>query len=405
MKSSLFARFTLLVFFLSALAIPINAQEPPPTPVIVADVVQQPLQDHIELVGTVEPRRSSRLASETEGLVVARFRDIVEKYGGLKPLWETEAGAHCATFRKSYFDGAPPVGHQWVPRDDYRFTTAAWVRDLAASFAAGSRRYFFYWVSPTGLFSQQYDASNLIDFDGTPQPVAAAYATASRWFSDAEPAESLDLTDRVRAHLFSRPEGPFAVIYGTGMPSPATQTLSFSLPAARLRRIDMMGNVTSLDAALPVTLPVSSEPFFLLAESVSIPDLLSALRSAEIVGAPLPEPLLDKLADYRMKISDPFFRDYRFVGTVPDLGDVRAYRLTDGAKDVLVAWFGDAHGVVRDLPVARLALRVPAAQVRADDALERPVHFSSRGGLTVLEVGIVPVFLHCPGGTVIRRLP
>ena len=76
MKSFPSIRITLLVFFLSAPLVSLNAQEPPPTPVIVAEVVQQSLQDEIELVGTAEPRRRSRVASETEGLVIGRFCEV-----------------------------------------------------------------------------------------------------------------------------------------------------------------------------------------------------------------------------------------------------------------------------------------------------------------------------------------
>lgn len=47
----------------------------PPAPVIVAEVVQRTLVNHVELIGTAHPRRSSRVASRTEGHVVARFKE------------------------------------------------------------------------------------------------------------------------------------------------------------------------------------------------------------------------------------------------------------------------------------------------------------------------------------------
>lgn len=104
MKSSQFARFTLLVLFLFALAIPINAQELPPTPVIVSEVVQQPLQDKIELVGTVEPRHSSRVASETEGLVVARFREAGQPVSPGQALFRLENDALRASLIEALAD-------------------------------------------------------------------------------------------------------------------------------------------------------------------------------------------------------------------------------------------------------------------------------------------------------------
>ena len=47
----------------------------PPSPVIVSEVQQRTIIDHVEWVGTVHPRRVSQLASETEGKVVARFKE------------------------------------------------------------------------------------------------------------------------------------------------------------------------------------------------------------------------------------------------------------------------------------------------------------------------------------------
>ena len=52
-----------------------QGQERPPTPVIVAEVIQQPLAEDASYVGRVQPRRSSLVAAEAEGLVVRRFAD------------------------------------------------------------------------------------------------------------------------------------------------------------------------------------------------------------------------------------------------------------------------------------------------------------------------------------------
>jgi len=52
-----------------------RSQDRPPTPVIVAEVVQQPLVEDASFIGRVQPRRSSLVAAETEGLVVRRFTD------------------------------------------------------------------------------------------------------------------------------------------------------------------------------------------------------------------------------------------------------------------------------------------------------------------------------------------
>lgn len=50
-------------------------QERPATPVIVAEVVKQPFVEEVSVVGRIQPRRASLVASETEGLAVRRFKD------------------------------------------------------------------------------------------------------------------------------------------------------------------------------------------------------------------------------------------------------------------------------------------------------------------------------------------
>ncbi|MBI2501799.1 MAG: efflux RND transporter periplasmic adaptor subunit [Candidatus Latescibacteria bacterium] len=65
------------LFYLLLCLLPCAAvgQQMPPTPVIVAEVIRQPIADQVELVGTVQPRRASLVASQIEGRVVAVARE------------------------------------------------------------------------------------------------------------------------------------------------------------------------------------------------------------------------------------------------------------------------------------------------------------------------------------------
>ncbi|MEE2657106.1 MAG: efflux RND transporter periplasmic adaptor subunit [Candidatus Latescibacterota bacterium] len=52
-----------------------EAQDFPPSPVVVAKVIEQQPVDQVALVGTVQPRRSTKIASETDGKVIARLKE------------------------------------------------------------------------------------------------------------------------------------------------------------------------------------------------------------------------------------------------------------------------------------------------------------------------------------------
>lgn len=62
-------------------------QERPPTPVIVAEVLEQPLVEDLSFVGRILPVRSSRVAAETEGQVVRRFKDAGQAVRAGDPLF------------------------------------------------------------------------------------------------------------------------------------------------------------------------------------------------------------------------------------------------------------------------------------------------------------------------------
>ena len=333
---------------------------------------------------------------------IARFRKIVDAHGGMKPLWETEAGSHCASFRKTYFDGSGAHGKQWRAPEDYHTATARWVRSVAISFAAGNEKYFFYWIHPTGFFGQQYGVSDMVDYDGTPRPLAAAFAILSRWLSEADPVKTLKLTDRIRALVFQRKEGPIAVVYGLGMPVPDTQTLGLPIAPAKVCRIDIMGNRHPPNGEEETRLGVSSEPFYLLAPGMKAQDLIAAIEAGKVEGTPLPDEVLDKLRNYGMDLSAPFFREHRFIGTITGLGDVSGYRFATDGTDVLVLWYGQATGVVHDLPSKRLIVVAAKEELTATDALRRKVHLLGRGKRTYLAVSLTPVFLVCPRGTKVQ---
>ena len=77
----------LLLLLLIPLPGAVAGQERPPTPVIVAEVLEQPLVEDLSFVGRILPVRSSRVAAETEGKVVQRFKDAGQTVGAGDPLF------------------------------------------------------------------------------------------------------------------------------------------------------------------------------------------------------------------------------------------------------------------------------------------------------------------------------
>lgn len=64
---------------LGCMAVPVHAQQRPPAPVIVSAVLAREVADEITLVGTVQGRRNSMVASETNGSVVAVLKEAGQR--------------------------------------------------------------------------------------------------------------------------------------------------------------------------------------------------------------------------------------------------------------------------------------------------------------------------------------
>ena len=77
-----------LLLLLILLPAALTGQERPPSPVIVAEVLEQPLVEDLSFVGRILPVRSSRVAAETEGQVVKRFKDAGQTVRAGDPLFE-----------------------------------------------------------------------------------------------------------------------------------------------------------------------------------------------------------------------------------------------------------------------------------------------------------------------------
>ena len=77
-----------LLMLLILLPAALPGQERPPSPVIVAEVLEQPLVEDLSFVGRILPIRSSRVAAETEGQVVRRFKDAGQTVRAGDPLFE-----------------------------------------------------------------------------------------------------------------------------------------------------------------------------------------------------------------------------------------------------------------------------------------------------------------------------
>ena len=80
----------LALFFALIINTASDGQDFPPTPVVVTAVLERHVSGTTSLVGTVRPRRQSRVASEVAGQVVERLCDAGQKVGRGTPLFRLD---------------------------------------------------------------------------------------------------------------------------------------------------------------------------------------------------------------------------------------------------------------------------------------------------------------------------
>ena len=62
----------------------------PPTGVIVSEVRSQPLSEEVVLIGSVHPRRTTIVASQTDGIVVDRFKEAGQTVGRREAIYRLD---------------------------------------------------------------------------------------------------------------------------------------------------------------------------------------------------------------------------------------------------------------------------------------------------------------------------
>ncbi len=213
------------------------------------------------------------------------LRALMRQYGTEKPLWNTEA----TVLSTSFLD---PVRARFREADaHYHFREAAFklVRMYVMNLAEGVQKIFYYdllWPRRKGFiesFLNDPVNGRLLELHGGLKPAGAAYATTAHLLEGARFRQIVRMAPGVEAFLFVRGDEHIAVYWGNfqGVETPPASL--FPQPVGEWVLCDVMNNRRPLERRDGrLHLPLSREPFFILASGLSAAQFAAAWESARI---------------------------------------------------------------------------------------------------------------------------
>lgn len=239
-----------------------------------------------QLAGAIQAASYHQYSGHADGVGSAPGRDRATLWprilsgklslagGAGLPLWNTETGIAC-----------PPFHSDLGAQEAARQAATELGRLVVLLRAAGVQRAFYYRVwhergSERLLEGALTDNWSLLDHEGSGKPTLAVLATCARLLDDALPEGRVE-SGRIRAYVFRRGAQSLLAAWRSG-PAAGNPVLRLRIPVARVRRIDLMGNLHTVqsdgDLAL---LPVGLAPEFYPILGTRPADVLEAVASAE----------------------------------------------------------------------------------------------------------------------------
>ena len=173
---------------------------------------------------------------------IADLNVLQRKYSGgtLKPIWETESGImYTATAYEGMIEVAPGY---LIPS---RKAAAYVVRNYIHLLSSGVERWFYYSMLPS-LRSDRLDASGFHEWDGSPRPLAIAYATLSWMLGPAKFVRTTILDNDITRSEFRDNARTIVVLWKNGWTGDQKNRVQIITPVAyrTLKVYDIMGRIT-----------------------------------------------------------------------------------------------------------------------------------------------------------------
>jgi hypothetical protein len=196
------------------------------------------------------------------GVFVSQLKFLMQNYGNgkEKPIWESESGImNPAT---SYKNSLEVTSGYAMSADD---SVAYLIRNYVYLLASGVSKWFYYSMF-TSHRTDMNDATGFFEWDGSPRPMAVAYANLAGLIGNAKYNRTLEFGKDILGEEFTNADGVVDILWTRGWNNKrVTLTLPVPHPYVSAIVYDAMGNVIGRTAAgREINLIVTKSPLYVV---------------------------------------------------------------------------------------------------------------------------------------------
>lgn len=196
------------------------------------------------------------------GVFVGQIRSLMRNYGNgkEKPIWESESGImHPSTNYQNILEVSP--GYSMSAADSVAYL----IRNYAYLLASGVSKWFYYSMFTSHQIDRN-DATGFFEWDGSPRPMALAYANLVNMIDGKQYSRTLEFGKDILGEEFKNAGGVVDILWVKGWKK---NRASLTLPAppsyASAVAYDAMGNVIGRATALnEISLIVTKSPVYVV---------------------------------------------------------------------------------------------------------------------------------------------
>ncbi|MFH0962602.1 MAG: hypothetical protein V2A58_01175 [Planctomycetota bacterium] len=212
------------------------------------------------------------------------LRELMVKNGKVVPLWDSEWGKQCNTFRRiSYYGGQHRGGD---PTYSYRTAVNMSVRHELSERALGVEASFWFLLDKySPIRNNSGGLMTLFEYDDSPRATVPALINIWELLGEADLVETLSPSDIARVYTFTHPAG---ALFAVDALLPEELTAQVVLPLDREgEQINVMGERTFVrPRGGELMLAVSDEPLLVLFKGAEAEEIARAVKGVRFVGMP-----------------------------------------------------------------------------------------------------------------------
>ena len=283
------------------------------------------------------------------------LRELMKTNGKVVPLWDTEWGKQCNTFRRISTYGGQHRGGD--PTYSYRTAVNMAVRHELSERALGVEASFWFLLDKySPIRNNSGTLMTLFEYDNSPRATVPALINIWDLVGEADLVETLSPSEIVRVHTFTHPEG---ALFAVDTRLPEELAAQVVLPLDREgERINVMGERTPVRPERgELTLAVSDEPLLVLFAGAQPEEVARAAQAARFVGMP-PARVAELLVIDPRNVPSQALRGARYEREVPLGAGLGGWVFSKAGRELLVFAGEGPAGSVQTVSVSKTPITI-----------------------------------------------